>query len=104
MTPDNGIKWKQGKTTLGKTKTMPTSIGKVVTKYLSDHFDKIMEYTTAKLEDDLDKIVDGKKKWDKVLQKFWDEFNPKVVNLIEDSSSANNLNTGRLVGTHPESD
>jgi DNA topoisomerase-1 len=106
MTPDNGIKWKQGKTTLGreKQKLVPTSIGKVVTKYLSEHFDKIMEYKfTAKLEDDLDKIVDGKKKWDKVLQKFWDEFNPKVVNLIEDSSSANNLNTGRLIGTHPES-
>ena len=63
-----------------------------------------MEYKfTAKLEDDLDKIVDGKKKWDKVLQKFWDEFNPKVVNLIEDNSSANNLNTGRLVGNHPDS-
>ena len=106
MKPDEGIKWKQGKTTLGKEKQklVPTSIGKVVTEYLSKHFEKIMEYKfTAKLENDLDKIVDGKKKWDNVLQKFWDEFYPKVTNLIEDNSSANNLNTGKLVGNHPES-
>jgi DNA topoisomerase-1 len=106
MKNGKGIVWKQGKTVLGKEKQklVPTSIGKVVTEYLTEHFEKIMEYKfTAKLEDDLDKIVDGKKKWNIVLQKFWDEFNPKVMNLIQDNSSSNNLNVGRLIGEHPDS-
>lgn len=103
MKPDDGIKWSKSKTILGKEKQklIPTSIGKVVTEYLCTHFDNIMDYKfTAKLEDNLDKIVDGKKKWDSILQKFWDEFNPKVTNLITDTSS-NKLNSGKLLGSHP---
>lgn len=107
MKPSNGIKWSKSKTVLGKEKQklIPTSIGKVVTEYLCDHFDKLMEYKfTANLEDDLDKIVDGKEKWDNVLKKFWDEFNPKVLNLISNGESNNKLNSGRLLGTLPNSE
>jgi DNA topoisomerase I len=103
MIPEDGIKWSKSKTVLGKEKQklIPTSIGKVVTEFLCEHFDNIMDYKfTAKLEDNLDKIVDGKEKWDSVLQKFWNEFNPKVTNLITDTSS-NKLNSGKLLGSHP---
>ena len=104
MKPDNGIKWSKSKTVLGKEKQklIPTSIGRVVTEYLCEHFDNIMDYKfTAKLEDNLDKIVDGKKKWDHILQKFWDELNPKVMNLIANTSNNNKLNSGKLLGVHP---
>jgi DNA topoisomerase-1 len=103
--PDSEIKWRENKTILGKEKQklIPTSIGKIVTDYLSEHFEKIMEYKfTAKLEDDLDKIVDGKKKWDNVLQKFWDEFSPKVNELIQNNTPLNNGNA-KLLGNHPSS-
>tara|TARA_B100000902_G_C27302031_1_gene913380 strand:+ start:287 stop:2638 length:2352 start_codon:yes stop_codon:yes gene_type:complete len=104
MKPDNGIKWSKSKTVLGKEKQklIPTSIGRVVTEYLCEHFDNIMDYKfTAKLEDNLDKIVDGKKKWDHILQKFWDELNPKVMNLITNTNN-NKLNSGKLLGVHPD--
>ena len=103
MKPDDGIKWSKSKTVLGKEKQklIPTSIGKVVTEYLCEHFDNIMDYKfTAKLEDNLDKIVDGKKKWDNILQKFWDELNPKVTNLIANTTTSK-LNSGKLLGVHP---
>ena len=106
MKPGEDIKWSKGKTVLGKEKQklVPTSIGKVVTEYLSTHFDNIMEYKfTAKLENDLDKIVDGKKKWNNVLQNFWDEFNPKVENLLKNNTTSNKLNTDRFIGNHPTS-
>jgi len=101
-TTNTVIKWTKSKTFLGKEKQklVPTSIGKVVTEFLCTHFDNIMEYKfTAKLENDLDKIVDGKKQWDSILQTFWDEFHPKVTNLIKNST--NKLNSGKLLGKHP---
>jgi len=103
--PGSSIKWSKSKTVLGKEKQklIPTSIGRVVTEYLCEHFDNIMEYKfTAKLEDNLDKIVDGKKKWDDILQKFWDELNPKVMNLIANTTNNNKLNSGKLLGVHPD--
>lgn len=100
------IKWEKGKTVLGKEKNklVPTSIGREVTKYLVDNFDNIMDYKfTAKLENNLDKIADGKKQWDNILKNFYDDFNPKVEDLIKNSATKS-LNTGRLIGKHPDND
>jgi DNA topoisomerase-1 len=102
MKPNKGLKWTKSKTTLGKEKQklVPTSIGKIVTEYLDNNFENIMEYKfTAKLENDLDKIVDGDKKWDKVLQKFWDELGPKIEKLLKENKAKNN---GKFLGTLPE--
>ena len=101
MKPSKGLKWTKSKTTLGKEKQklVPTSIGKVVTEYLDKNFENIMEYKfTAKLENDLDKIVDGDKKWDKVLQRFWDELGPKIEKLLKENKAKNN---GKLLGVFP---
>ena len=101
MKPNKGLKWTKSKTILGKEKQklVPTSIGKVVTEYLSNNFENIMEYKfTAKLENDLDKIVDGNKEWDKVLHKFWDELGPKIEKLLKEEKVKSN---GRLLGTFP---
>lgn len=102
MKPNKGIKWTENKTTLGKEKQklIPTSIGKLVNEYLCNNFDNVMDYKfTANLENNLDKIVDGKKMWTGVLQDFWDDFSPKIENLSQNKIK---LNTGRLLGEHPD--
>ena len=56
-------KWKDEELVLGKEKQklVPTEIGRTVNVYfLESNFNNIMDYKfTAKLEDDLDKIVDA---------------------------------------------
>jgi len=53
----------------------PTLIGKVVNDLLVEHFPKIVDIKfTAYLEEDLDKIAQGKKEWVKVLEEFYYPF------------------------------
>ncbi|MBR2832915.1 MAG: type I DNA topoisomerase [Bacilli bacterium] len=65
-------------------KFKPTDIGFEVTDSLQKYFDHIIniEYT-ANMENDLDKIADGKEVWYKVLDKFYKEFEPSVENALE---------------------
>lgn len=60
-------------------KFVPTEIGFQITDKLQECFSNLInvEYT-ANMETDLDKIAEGKKVWYKVLQKFYDEFEPQV--------------------------
>ena len=95
------MKWTNSKTILGKEKQklVPTSIGVEVTKYLINHFENIMDYKfTANLENDLDKIADGKKNWDAILSEFWNEFKPKIELLTKETKKKND---GRLLGVYP---
>jgi DNA topoisomerase-1 len=83
-------KWKDEELVLGKEKQklVPTDIGRTVNVYLEDNFNNIMDYKfTAKLEDDLDKIVDAKLNWVDVLRKFYDDLNPKVDRLLKEGGS-----------------
>jgi len=53
----------------------PTDIGIVVNKLLVEHFPKIVDIGfTAKMENDLDSIASGKKKWVPVVEKFYKPF------------------------------
>ena len=53
----------------------PTDIGIVVNKLLVEHFPKIVDIGfTAKMEDDLDSVASGKKKWVPVVEKFYKPF------------------------------
>lgn len=53
----------------------PTDTGKIVTHLLRDHFPKIVDYQfTAKVEDDLDNIANGKKDWVKMIDDFYQPF------------------------------
>ena len=62
-----------------KGKLMPTDIGTVVNDFLMEHFPSIMDYNfTAKVEQDFDKIAEGKVLWDKMMKKFYKDFEPTV--------------------------
>ena len=49
-----------------KGKLVPTDIGNIVTDFLINHFEHIMDYNfTARVEEDFDSIAVGKKKLDR---------------------------------------
>ncbi len=83
-----------------KNKLVPTDIGIVVNDFLIKNFDKILDYNfTAKIEEELDKIADGKKQWKETLKEFYKEFNPIVENV---SKTAVRATGARLLGTDPK--
>ena len=65
----NYVKREQGK-------FIPQDISYVVTDLLVKHFPTISDYQfTADMEDDLDKIAEGKKEWVPILREFYTPFN-----------------------------
>ena len=62
----------------------PTAVGITVTDFLVKNFDTVMEYSfTAEMENDLDKIAEGKKEWVPMIRQFWDPFDQKVSKVID---------------------
>ena len=62
----------------------PTDVGRIVIKFLTEHFTNYVDYDfTAKLEDDLDAVSRGEMKWLPVMEKFWQPFKSlsKVFNV-----------------------
>ena len=61
---------------LDKKRFVPTDVGRVVNKFLTEHFTRYVDYGfTAHLEDELDEISEGKRDWIPVLGEFWKGFN-----------------------------
>ena len=53
----------------------PTEIGTLVTKVLTEHFPQIVDYKfTAKIDDDLDNVAEGKEDWQKLIGDFYFPF------------------------------
>lgn len=65
--------------TLEQKRFVPTDIGMIVNKFLTEHFNQYVDYDfTAKLEDDLDKIASGNKKWLPIMRSFWKNFSNNI--------------------------
>ena len=57
----------------------PTDVGRIVNKFLTEHFTKYVDYDfTANLENELDDIAEGGREWIPVLQEFWLGFNRQL--------------------------
>jgi len=64
---------------LDKKRFIPTDVGRVVNKFLTDHFTRYVDYGfTAHLEDELDEVSEGKRDWIAVMKEFWDGFSKLV--------------------------
>ena len=64
---------------LDKKRFTPTDVGMIVAKFLTEHFDKYVDYDfTAQLEDQLDDISNGKVDWVPVLDDFWRGFKNRI--------------------------
>ena len=67
------------KASIEKGKLSPTDIGIVVNDYLLANFPNIMDYNfTASVEQDFDKIAEGKLEWTKNIDVFYSTFHPNV--------------------------
>ena len=65
--------------TLEQKRFLPTDTGEVVNKFLTEHFGHYVDYHfTAKLEDQLDDIASGKRRWVPVMEQFWKGFDKEV--------------------------
>ena len=84
-----------------KNKLSPTDIGIVVTDFLMEHFDRILDYHfTAKVEAEFDDIANGLCEWTKMIHDFYSPFHKSVEETLEHSDRA----TGeRELGIHPVS-
>ena len=64
---------------MDKKRFIPTDVGRIVNKFLTEHFTQYVDYDfTAHLEDDLDAISRGEKKWVPLMKKFWKPFKALV--------------------------
>ena len=84
-----------------KGKLLPTDIGTVVNDFLMKNFPDIMDYNfTANVEQDFDKIAEGKTEWNKMMRRFYDRFEPtveKAINAREEHKAGE-----RQIGTEPQ--
>lgn len=78
---------------LEKKKFFPEERGRIVTVFLKKYFSKYVGYDyTAKLEDDLDHISNGKENWTEFLEEFWKPF-------YADINSAMQIPTSEVIGS-----
>lgn len=62
-----------------KKQLKPTILGKTITKLMKNHFNDIVDVKfTAKIEEDFDKVAQGKLQWKNSVQKFYSKFNDSL--------------------------
>ena len=72
-----------------KNKLSPTDLGLVVTDFLKLHFEKVMDFGfTAKIEGEFDEIAEGKLKWSKMLENFYQPFHETIEHTLETAERA----------------
>ncbi len=82
-----------------KNKLVPTELGITVTNYLQENFSKLMDYQfTSDMENNLDKIVDGKETYVNLLKTFYKPFEKTVDKLVEKGKSENKFDDGKCLG------
>ena len=62
----------------------PTPLGTTVNDFLVEYFSEIVDYDfTAKMEDELDEIADGKRKWVPVIKDFYQPFEKQLEGVAK---------------------
>ena len=85
-----------------KNKLIPTDIGIVVNDFLVEFFPSVINYNfTAKVEEDFDKIAEGKAKWNESIADFYNVFHP----IVEETANMRMEHKAgeRVLGVDPKS-
>ncbi|NMC37483.1 MAG: type I DNA topoisomerase [Bacteroidales bacterium] len=83
-----------------KSKLFPQDIGMIVNDFLIENFSDIVDYNfTAEVEEQFDRIAEGKLKWTGMLDKFYSVFHKKVTDTLEKKDRKTGI---RMLGNHPE--
>lgn len=68
-----------------KGRMVPTDTGIVVNDFLLQNFPEIMDYNfTANVEQDFDRVAEGKKNWTELIRSFYTNFDPAVEQVMEE--------------------
>jgi len=92
----------QEKTGSDRGKLVPTAIGRMISDFLTDHFEQVVDYGfTATVEEDFDKIAAGALARNVMLEKFYVPFHK----LVEGSGTIDRAQVAQAtpVGTDPKS-
>ncbi|MEC7804196.1 MAG: DNA topoisomerase I, partial [Pseudomonadota bacterium] len=82
---------------------LPTDVGRVVSRFLTDHFTHYVDYDfTASLENVLDEVSRDEKDWVPVLEEFWRPFS-QLVRDKEASVTREQATQTRQLGTDRKS-
>ena len=82
---------------------VPTDVGRVVNKFLTEHFTSYIDYDfTAKLEDELDAVSRGEKEWRPLMREFWEPFAARIKEK-EGGVSRSEAVSPRVLGNDPAS-
>ena len=77
---------------LDKKRFTPTDVGRVVVKFLTEHFTKYVDYDfTANLENALDNVADGSREWIPLMDEFWQGFNSQIISKADVDRPGNEL-------------
>jgi len=80
----------------------PTDVGRVVSRFLTEHFTQYVDYDfTAQMEDSLDEISRGEIDWIPLMQSFWSTFKSLVDEKMETVSREEAIQS-RQLGTDEE--
>ena len=83
-----------------KSKLFPQDIGMMVNDYLVESFPEIVDCNfTAEVEEQFDKIAEGKLKLTGMLEKFYNSFHKTIENALEKKVKKSGV---RFLGNHPE--
>ena len=64
---------------MDKKRFIPTDVGRIVNKFLTEHFTNYVDYDfTARMEDELDAISRGEQDWVPIMKNFWQPFKDLV--------------------------
>ncbi len=84
-----------------RSKLVPTAVGEVTTDFLVKYFPSIVDYDfTATVEDDFDRVADGKETWQKMIAAFYKDFHP-LIDKSEEASRAE-VSQARELGIDPK--
>jgi len=65
----------------------PSEMGILVNDLLVEHFPKVVDYQfTARMEDDLDEIAQGKKEWQPIIKNYYEPFKQNLMQKEEEIS------------------
>lgn len=77
----------------------PTDMGMLVTDFLKEHFESIMDYRfTAGIEKEFDDIAEGQVEWQKMMAQFYAPFHEQVALTQAEAERASGE---RILGTDP---
>ena len=80
----------------------PSDVGRAVSKFLSSHFTRYVDYDfTARLEDELDAVSRGEEAWVPLMERFWSPFKEMVDDKME-SVDRSEATGARELGTDPK--